>query len=157
MSLYLFGKPLLPAREVIGTLNAQTWTPQGMKGAGRSGRQLPAGQRLLQVLRDPQRIRGPRGVYQNGGSWFLWEYLAEYAAYRMGDGQAASLMARSAADEVAATPMSKEFKLTAADPAYPYPLGSSELIRQGYGWNTGFIAFALSLQQGGAGGARGSQ
>lgn len=148
MSLYLFGRPLLPAREVISTLNAQTWTPSGMEVlAQQDGSYLPATD-FSAFSGIPGVVGDPGGVYQNGGSWFLWEYLAEYAAYRTGDRQAASLMARSAADEVAVTPLSKEFKLTAADPAYPYPLGSSELIRQGYGWNTAYVAFALSLAQG---------
>jgi len=148
MSLYLFNQPLLPAREVVSTLNAQTWTPYGMEVlAAQDGSYLPATD-FSAFSGIPGGVGDPGGVYQNGGSWFLWEYLAEYAAYRMGDRDAASLMARSAADEVAVTPMSKEFKLTASDPAYPYPLGSSELIRQGYGWNAAFVAFALSLQDG---------
>lgn len=146
MSLYLFNRPLLPAREVISTLNTQTWTPYGMEVlAQQDGSFLPASD-FSAFSGIPGGAGDPGGVYQNGGSWFLWEYLAEYAAYRQGDHQAASLMARSAANEVAVTPMSKEFKLTAADSAYPYPLGSSELIRQGYGWNTAYVAFALSLR-----------
>ena len=49
------------------------------------------------------------------------------------------------------TPLSKEFKVTAdnpqiagVDPAWPYPLGSSGLDRQGYGWNTAVAAFLPS-------------
>ena len=53
------------------------------------------------------------------------------------------------------TPLSKEFKVTAdnpqipgVDPAWPYPLGSSGLDRQGYGWNTAVAAFLPSLLDG---------
>ncbi|HEV2375394.1 MAG TPA: hypothetical protein VGS19_24940 [Streptosporangiaceae bacterium] len=35
------------------------------------------------------------GWYQNGGSWFLWTYLAEYAAARSGDTAAAADIQRS--------------------------------------------------------------
>jgi hypothetical protein len=145
LSLYLFNKPLLSDQVVTSTLSAQTWTPYGMKVlAAADGSYLPADQFASWA----SGVSGdPGGTYQNGGSWFLYEYLAEYAALRQGDGQAADLMARSAADEVAVTPMFKEFKLTAPNSGYPYPLGSSELGRQGYGWNAAYVAFARSLQQ----------
>jgi hypothetical protein len=54
---------------------------------------------------------------------------------------------------VAVTPLSKEFKVTinnpaigSVDPAWPYPLGSCGLDRQGFGWNTALAAFLSTLQ-----------
>jgi hypothetical protein len=95
----------------------------------------------------------PGGWYQNGGSWFLWEYLAEYAAARQGDPDAYRLIARSVADELALTSLSKEFKGTTFDPdltqnidqAFPFPLGSAGIDREGYGWNTAFVNLQQSL------------
>jgi hypothetical protein len=152
LSLYLFGRPLLPARVVSSTLAAQTWTPYGMKDLATStGGYVPASE-FLNTTNNGIAAE-PAGWYQNGGSWFLYEYLAEYAAARQGDPVAYRLMQRSVAAEIAATPMLKEFKLTAADPAltpavdgnYPYPLGTTALPRQGYGWNAAYVAFALTL------------
>lgn len=153
LSLYLFDEPLLSDDAVRHTLAAQAWTPYGMKDlATADGGYVPAGE-FLNTTNGGLREE-PGGWYQNGGSWFLYEYLAEYAAVRHGDERAPVAMARSVAAELAATPMLKEFKLTAADPGmssrydseYPYPVGTTGLTRQGYGWNAAYVAFARSLQ-----------
>jgi hypothetical protein len=100
-----------------------------------------------------QKRREPGGWYQNGGSWLLWEFLAEYSALRHGDFAALQGIQQSIAAEVAVTPLSKEFKVTinnpaigSVDPAWPYPLGSCGLDRQGFGWNTALAAFLSTLQ-----------
>jgi hypothetical protein len=97
-------------------------------------------------------IPEPGGWYQNGGSWLLWEFLAEYSAVRHGDGSALQGIQESLAAEVAVTPLSKEFKVTqnnpaipTVDPAWPYPLGSCGLDRQGFGWNSALAAFLSNL------------
>jgi len=92
----------------------------------------------------------PEGWYQNGGSWLLWEYLADYSAARHGDRAAAGRMSDAIRSEVEVTPMSKEFKVTqnnpaiaSVDPAWPYPLGSTGLNRQGFGWNAAVAALVV--------------
>lgn len=146
LSLLLFGQALLPDAEVASTLAHQDWTANGMAVlATQDNQYVPAGQFETLELSDSGQVVGtgePGGWYQNGGSWFLYEYLAEWAAAKQGDPQAQGLMTRSIADEVADTPMSKEFKLTTTDPSYPYPAGSSEYQRQGYGWNAAYVTFA---------------
>jgi hypothetical protein len=64
-----------------------------------------------------QKRREPGGWYQNGGSWLLWEFLAEYSALRHGDFAALQGIQQSIAAEVAVTPLSKEFKVTINNPA----------------------------------------
>lgn len=149
LSLLLFNKALLPASEVVSTLDHQAWTPYGMKAlATENGDYVPASDFATLELNGSGSVVSvgePGGWYQNGGSWVLYEYLAEYAAARQGDAGAYHLMARSIRDEVAVTPLSKEFKRTNTEPSYSYPSGSSTLDRQGYGWNTAIVRFALSL------------
>jgi hypothetical protein len=156
LSLYLFNRPLLPAAEVVSTLRAQASTPYGtMDIATSAGSYLSADQfRTLQVSAQGSvvAVGEPAGWYQNGGSWFLWTYLSEYAALRSGDRAAAAAIASSANQELEVTPMTKEFQLTMrndaiaeVDPAYPYPLGSSAIARQGYGWDAAFASFQASL------------
>ncbi len=149
LSLLLFNRPLLPAREVASTVAHQDWTPYGMADlATKDNAYLPADQFETLELNDKGQVVGvgePGGWYQNGGGWFLYSYLAEWAADRQGDTGAHALMARSIDDQVGATPMSKEFQLTAAGAGYPYPAGSSPFQRQGYGWNAAYLAFARAL------------
>jgi hypothetical protein len=156
LSLYLFDRPLLPTAEVVSTLRAQAGTPYGtMDIATRADGYLRADQfRTLQVSahRKVVAVGEPAGWYQNGGSWFLWTYLCQYAALRSGDQAAAAAMASTANQELEVTPLTKEFQLTReneaigkVDPAYPYPLGSSGVARQGYGWDAAFAAFQASL------------
>lgn len=152
LSLLLFKKALLSNAVVTNTLHHQSWTPYGMKVlAQANGSYVPAGRfTTLQQNKAGQvvAVDEPGGWYQNGGSWFLYEYLAEYAAARQGDPGAKKMMARSIEDEVAVTPMLKEFKLTTGRGGYSYPPGSSALVRQGYGWNSAEVAFAASLESG---------
>ena len=158
LSLLLFGQPLLPDAEVASTLAHQDWTANGMAVlATQDNQYVPADQFETLEVDDNGNVVGtdePGGWYQNGGSWFLYEYLAEWAAAKQGDQSARALMTRSIADEVADTPMSKEFKLTTTEPSYPYPPGSSEYQRQGYGWNAAYLTFARDL--GPAGGTAGT-
>ncbi len=157
LSLYLFNQPLLPDASAVNTLNAQVFTPYGMEDLAQAdGSAVPPSQ-FLTLTNSPTTgqtlgIPEPGNWYQNGGSWLLWEFLAEYSALRHGDVSALAEMYKSLAAEVAVTPMSKEFKVTAnnpaiagVDPAWPYPLGTSGLDRQGYGWNTAVAAFLPSV------------
>ncbi|WP_433172224.1 hypothetical protein [Actinoallomurus sp. CA-150999] len=154
LSLYLFGKPLLTDTMVRRTFAAQERTPYGMKVlAKQDGSAVPPSE-FLTLTNDPKTgqvigLGEPAGWYQNGASWLLWEYLAEYSAARHGVSAARGAMRDSIAAEVAVTPLSKEFKVTqqnadiaGADPAWPYPLGSSGLDRQGFGWNAAVAAFS---------------
>jgi len=156
LSLYLYNRPLLPVADVTSTLNAQADTKYGTKDlATEGGGYLPASdfltlQTTAQGVVNP--TTEPAGWYQNGGSWFLWTYLAEYAAMRGGDTAAAADIARTVSQQLEVTPLSKEFQLTtknpgdiSVDPAYPYPLGSSGLARQGFGWNAAYAALEASL------------
>ena len=149
LSLLLFGRPLLPEAEVASTLAHQDWTPYGMAAlATEDNGYVPADRfETLELDGTGQvvSVGEPGGWYQNGGSWFLYAYLAEWAAARQGDARALPLMARSIADAVEATPMSKEFQLTSTAPGYPYPAGSSSFQRQGYGWNAAYVPFARVL------------
>jgi hypothetical protein len=156
LSLYLFNRPLLPASEVVSTLRAQATTPYGTKDVATSDNgYLSADQfRTLQTNGKGvvEGVGEPAGWYQNGGSWFLWTYLAEYAALRTGYKPAAADIATTVREQLEVTPMSKEFQLTAQSPgtgsvdgAYPYDLGSSGVARQGYGWNTAFATLQASL------------
>ena len=95
LSLYLFNRPLLPAAEAVSTLRAQASTPYGiMDIATRADGYLRADQfRTLQVRARTGKVVAvgePAGWYQNGGSWFLWTYLCEYAALRGKDQAAAA-------------------------------------------------------------------
>ncbi len=123
LSLLLFNRPLLPEAEVANTVAHQDWTPYGMADlATKRNAYLPAQQFETLELDDTRQVVGvgePGGWYQNGGSWFLYAYLAEWAAARQGDERARTLMARSITDEMADTPMSKEFQLTSNAPSYP--------------------------------------
>ncbi len=147
LSLLLFNVPLLPAAEVTSTLAHQYWTPYGMAAlATNDNTYLPARRFETLELSNLGQVIGvgeTGGWYQNGGSWFLYAYLAEWAAARQGDARAGPLMGESIEDEVAVTPMSKEFQLTSTRPRYySYPPGSSNFQRQGYGWNAAYLAFA---------------
>ena len=147
LSLLLFNAPLLPAAEVTSTLAHQYWTAYGMAAlATEDNTYLPAGRFKTLELSNLGHVIGvgeTGGWYQNGGSWFLYAYLAEWAAARQGDARAGALMGESIQDEVAVTPMSKEFLLTSTRPGYySYPPGSSNFQRQGYGWNAAYLAFA---------------
>ncbi|HTT89174.1 MAG TPA: hypothetical protein VMF65_06425 [Acidimicrobiales bacterium] len=150
LSLLLFNQPLLPEAEAASTLAHQYWTPYGMADLATEDDTYLAADRFETIeLSGEGGVMGvgeTGGWYQNGGSWFLYAYLAEWAADRQGDTQASGLMARSIDDEVAVTPMSKEFQLTSARRGYyPYPPGSSNVQRQGYGWNAAYLAFAREL------------
>ena len=154
LSLLLFNTPLLPEAMVSSTLAHQDFTPYGMAAlATQSNGYVPATDFETLELSDSYQVVGvgePGGWYQNGGFWFLYTYLAEWAAARQGDPQAQALMGRSIENQVAVTPMSKEFALTSTAPTYPYPAGSSSFQRQGYGWNAAYIAFARALPPSGA-------
>ena len=153
LSLYLFNQPLLPDVSAINTLNAQVFTQYGMEDLAQADDSSVPPDQFLTLTNSPTTgevlgIPEPGNWYQNGGSWLLWEFLAEYSALRHGDASALATMRNSLAAEVAVTPLSKEFKVTAnnpaiagVDPAWPFPLGSSGLDRQGYGWNTAVAAF----------------
>ena len=147
LSLLLFNQPLLPGPEVASTLAHQEWTPYGMAVLAREDNTfLPADRFETLELDATAHVIGvgeTGGWYQNGGSWFLYAFLAEWAAARQGDTHAGSLIARSIDDQVAVTPMSKEYQLTSTRPGYySYPAGSSNFQRQGYGWNAAYLAFA---------------
>ena len=91
LSLLLFNRPLLPEAEVASTLAHQDWTPYGMAAlATEADTYLPAHQFETLELNDLGQVVGvgePGGWYQNGGSWFLYAYLAEWAVARQGDGR----------------------------------------------------------------------
>lgn len=158
LSLFLWNTPLLSDTAVRNTLNAQVRTQYGVEAlAEQNGTSVPADQ-FLTLTNNPttgavEGIPEPGGWYQNGGSWLLWEFLAEYSALRHGDFSALQGIQQSIAAEVAVTPLSKEFKVTinnpaigSVDPDWPYPLGSCGLDRQGFGWNTALAAFLSTLQ-----------
>jgi hypothetical protein len=158
LSLFLWNTPLLSDAAVRNTLNAQVRTQYGVEAlAQQNGTSVPANQ-FLTLTNNPttgavEGIPEPGGWYQNGGSWLLWEFLAEYSALRHGDFSALQGIQQSIAAEVAVTPLSKEFKVTinnpaigSVDPDWPYPLGSCGLDRQGFGWNTALAAFLSTLQ-----------
>ena len=158
LSLFLWNTPLLSDTAVRNTLNAQVRTQYGVEAlAQQDGSSVPADQ-FLTLTNNPttgavEGIPEPGGWYQNGGSWLLWEFLAEYSALRHGDFAALQGIQQSIAAEVAVTPLSKEFKVTinnpqipSVDPAWPYPLGSCGLDRQGFGWNTALAAFLSTMQ-----------
>jgi hypothetical protein len=158
LSLFLWNTPLLSDTAVRNTLNAQVRTQYGVEAlAEQNGTSVPADQ-FLTLTNNPttgavEGIPEPGGWYQNGGSWLLWEFLAEYSALRHGDLSALQGIQQSIAAEVAVTPLSKEFKVTinnpaigSVDPDWPYPLGSCGLDRQGFGWNTALAAFLSTLQ-----------
>jgi hypothetical protein len=158
LSLFLWNTPLLSDTAVRNTLNAQVRTQYGVEAlAEQNGASVPADQ-FLTLTNNPttgavEGIPEPGGWYQNGGSWLLWEFLAEYSALRHGDFSALAGIQQSIAAEVAVTPLSKEFKVTinnpsigSVDPDWPYPLGSCGLDRQGFGWNTALAAFLSTLQ-----------
>ena len=158
LSLFLWNTPLLSDTAVRNTLNAQVRTQYGVEAlAEQNGTSVPADQ-FLTLTNNPttgavEGIPEPGGWYQNGGSWLLWEFLAEYSALRHGDFAALQGIQQSIAAEVAITPLSKEFKVTinnpaigSVDPDWPYPLGSCGPDRQGFGWNTALAAFLSTLQ-----------
>ena len=156
LSLCLFDQPLLPTSEVVSTLRAQVVTPYGTKDLATSdGGYVPADQFLTLQTNAQGQVEGvgePAGWYQNGGSWFLWTYLADYAALRAGYQPAAKDIDQAVSQELEVTPLSKEFQLTdnnpsvaLVDPAYPYPLRSSGIARQAFGWNSAFAALQASL------------
>jgi hypothetical protein len=157
LSLFLWNRPLLADDVVRNTLAVQVRTPYGVEVlAKQDGSSVPAGE-FLTLTNNPttgavEGIPEPGGWYQNGGSWLLWEFLAEYAAARHGERSALGGIQESLAAEVAVTPLSKEFKVTqnnpaiaTVDPAWPYPLGSCGLDRQGFGWNSAVAAFLSTL------------
>jgi hypothetical protein len=158
LSLFLWNRPLLADNVVRDTLNAQVRTQYGVKAlAKQDGSSVPADE-FLTLTNNPttgavEGISEPGGWYQNGGSWLLWEFLAEYSGVRHGDWSAFQGIEESLAAEVAVTPLSKEFKVTlndpaiaVVDPAWPYPLGSCGLDRQGFGWNSAIAAFLPTLR-----------
>jgi hypothetical protein len=87
LSLFLWNTPLLSDTAVRNTLAAQVRTQYGMEVlAQQDGSSVPANQ-FLTLTNNPttgavEGIPEPGGWYQNGGSWLLWEFLAEYAALR---------------------------------------------------------------------------
>lgn len=157
LSLFLWNRPLLSDEVVRNTLAAQVRTPYGVEVLTKQdGSSVPADE-FLTLTNNPttgavEGIPEPGGWYQNGGSWLLWEFLAEYSAARHGEWSALKGIQESLAAEVAMTPLSKEFKVTqnnpaiaTVDPAWPYPLGSCGLDRQGFGWNSALAAFLSTL------------
>src|SRR6185312_4888448 len=98
------------------TARAQVRTPYGTKALDSGGPiGIPANE-FRTLANDPVTgqvvaLGEPEGWYQNGGSWLLWEYLADYSAARHGDQQAAGRMSDAIRSEVEVTPMSKEFKV----------------------------------------------
>ena len=157
LALFLWNRPLLADNVVRNTLAAQVRTQYGVEAlAKQDGSSVPANE-FLTLTNNPttgavEGIPEPGGWYQNGGSWLLWEFLAEYSAVRHGEGSALQGIQESLAAEVAVTPLSKEFKVTqnnpaipTVDPAWPYPLGSCGPDRQGFGWNSALAAFLSNL------------
>jgi len=155
LSWYLFDKPLLSDDMARRTARAQVRTAYGTKALDSGGPiGIPANE-FRTLANDPATgqvvaLGEPEGWYQNGGSWLLWEYLADYSAARHGDRAAAERMSDAIRSEVEVTPMSKEFKVTqnnpaipSVDPAWPYPLGSTGLNRQGFGWNAAVAALVV--------------
>lgn len=153
LSLYLFDRPLLSDSVVRKTLQAQVWSKYGMQILATRNMRYVTPNEFLNTTNDGI-AEEPPGWYQNGGSWLLWEYLAEYAARRQGSRQACGLMRRSIEFELTATPLLKEFKLTHIDPELDAKvdrdgnrvLGSTDISRQGYGWNAAVRAFRRDLE-----------
>jgi hypothetical protein len=158
LSLFLWNMPLLSDTAVRNTLSAQVRTQYGVESLAQQNNTSVSANQFLTLTNNPttgavEGIPEPGGWYQNGASWLLWEFLAEYSALRHGDFAALQGIQQSIAAEVAVTPLSKEFKVTinnptigSVDPAWPYPLGSCGLDRQGFGWNTALAAFLSTLQ-----------
>jgi hypothetical protein len=158
LSLYLFDRPLLPDEVVCRTTATQAQTRYGVKALTQQAGSFVAPDEFLSFSVDPKSGQfvgspEPGGWYQNGGSWPLWEFLAEYSAVRHGSRSALWAIRDSLASEVAITPLAKEFKVTENNPniatvdsAWPYPLGSCGLDRQGFGWNAAVGTFLSSLR-----------
>lgn len=74
------------------------------------------------------------GDYQNGGSWFLYEYLAYLAAYKHGYGGMTNKMTLRNAIELNVAPTSHEYLATAGG-----SLGSESAARFTYSWNIAYL------------------
>jgi hypothetical protein len=122
LSLFLWNTPLLSDTAVRNSLSAQMRTQYGMEDLVQQDGTSVADNQFLTLTNNPttgavEGIPEPGGWYQNGGSWLLWEFLAEYSAVRHGDWSALQGIQQSLAAEVAVTPLSKEFKVTINNPA----------------------------------------
>ena len=134
LSLYWFDRSLLGRERVSATIHRFARSHH-VDGAflgfkvltGHDGNLRPASEFIVDVSNPP-------GYYHNGGSWFLYDALALYAAGRHGLGGAELLLADRLASEIRYEVASHEYLSTSVD-----ALGKGEPRRIGYGWNA-FVA-----------------
>lgn len=130
LSLYLFGTPMLTNIAVNNTV-AAIQAKATIYGA--PDVQTSAGA-YLQTNEFTNNIS--QGDYQNGGSWFLYEYLAYYAAKKHGATGMDSAIANRKAIELNVNPVSHEYLKTNGS-----PLGSESAARHVYSWNV--VSFVI--------------
>ena len=127
LSVYYFGKPLLPDSRVKATFEL-------MVGSGAVyAKDAFIGFRVLSnfdgTYLSPSEFIGPdsqQGNYQNGGSWLLYDALTLYAAAGHGIAKAGELLAQRVVSEYERSQAFHEFTRTS-----PY----IKDIRMNYGWN----------------------
>lgn len=129
LSLYLFNTKLLTDTQVnnhVAKLVSLSSTAQGLKNISNSA----DGSYLDPGAFSPTSVQGE---YQNGGSWFLYDYLAFYAARQHGYSLGQQYMDQRIATEIVTDPVSHEYAQTLNTlPNYP----SETAKRHGYSWNT---------------------
>jgi hypothetical protein len=135
LSIRLFNTKLLTDQQVADTLNrliAYATTPAGMKclstttGAYLNSTAFNSG--------------WSAGDYQNGGSWFLYEYLAYWAGIQHGHGISFSAAKTRMAIEFTVESTSHEYLQTAQNLSSP---GSCANSRQTFSWNAAATFFPM--------------
>lgn len=125
LSIFLFNEKMLSEESVKAHLTAmvnEAWTAYGTKViCDSSGGYIPTNSYFSAVA---------QGDYQNGGSWFLYEYLAFYCGLSHNFAKAGKVITDRINVEIAKDPVSHEYLQTAGG-----SVGSEAAIRHGYSWN----------------------
>lgn len=138
LSLFILGEKLLTPTIVNNTIDAIRKFSLPLCGAKNichfDGTYLPS--------TDFRNNAYSGGEYQNGGSWFLYEYLAFWVGYYHGYKNIQSLMDKRITQELATDPVSHEYIVS--DPAITSsPYLSEASIRHVYAWNAASFLFKL--------------
>ena len=136
LSLYLFDRPILSTERVEATFNrfSKVHYPDGSFLGYKVISDYYGGYRHDNEFIIPQ-VNRP-GNYHHGASWLLYDALALYVAGRHNLPGATDLFFQRLQSEVRYSWASHEFISTSPD-----SLGSSDTLREAYGWNT----FVLNL------------
>jgi len=139
LNLFLFNQPLLSNTAVNNHINyllKNNVSPVGLKILVNDDKSY-----LLTTDFNPTQLQGD---YQNGGSWYLYEFLAYYAGYYHGYPGSYALMQNRNNQEISFRSTSHEYLATLPSLG---TFGTEDPIRHVYSWNAAYLLFKPPARQ----------